>query len=41
MIRLDDSLAEHVRAGRLAEEVALRTADSRKELAAALAGGRR
>ncbi|MBC7975068.1 MAG: PilT/PilU family type 4a pilus ATPase, partial [Myxococcales bacterium] len=36
MIRLDDSLAEHVRAGKLSEEVALQHADSRKELLAAL-----
>jgi twitching motility protein PilT len=36
MIRFDDSLAELVRAGRITEEVALRTAESKKELAAAL-----
>jgi twitching motility protein PilT len=36
MIRLDDSLAELVRAGRITEEVALRTAESKTELAAAL-----
>ncbi len=36
MIRLDDSLAEHVRAGRLLEEVALRYAENKKELAAVL-----
>jgi twitching motility protein PilT len=36
MIRLDDSLFELVRAGRLAEEVAVRHADSKKELVAAL-----
>lgn len=41
MIRLDDHLAELVRAGRLAEETALRAAESKKELAAKLAGGRR
>ncbi len=32
MIRFDDSLAEHVRAGRIREEVALAAADSKKEL---------
>jgi twitching motility protein PilT len=36
MIRLDDSLLELVRAGRLSEDVALRAAESRKDLAAAL-----
>jgi len=36
MLRLDDSLFELVRAGRLSEEVALRHADNKKELAAAL-----
>jgi len=36
MLRLDDSLLELVRAGKLAEDVALRHADSRKELTAAL-----
>jgi twitching motility protein PilT len=36
MLRLDDSLLELVRAGRLGEEVALRHADNKKELAAAL-----
>jgi twitching motility protein PilT len=36
MLRLDDSLLELVRAGKLAEEVALRHADSKKELHAAL-----
>ena len=36
MLRLDDSLLELVRAGRLSEEVALRHADNKKELAAAL-----
>jgi twitching motility protein PilT len=36
MLRLDDSLAELVRAGKLAEDVALRNADSKKELLAAL-----
>ena len=36
MLRLDDSLLELVRVGRLAEDVALRHADSKKELAAAL-----
>ncbi len=32
MIRFDDSLAEHVRAGRIREDVALAAADSKKEL---------
>ena len=36
MLRLDDSLLELVRAGKLTEEVALRYADSKKELVAAL-----
>ncbi|HEY6172902.1 MAG TPA: PilT/PilU family type 4a pilus ATPase, partial [Kofleriaceae bacterium] len=36
MLRLDDSLLELVRAGRLTEEVALRQADNKKELLAAL-----
>jgi twitching motility protein PilT len=36
MIRLDDSLLELVRAGKLAEDVAVRYADSKKELVAAL-----
>ena len=36
MIRLDDSLADLVRAGKLAEEAAVRYADSKKELLAAL-----
>jgi twitching motility protein PilT len=36
MIRLDDSLLELVRAGKLAEDVAVRHADSKKELVAAL-----
>ena len=36
MIRLDDSLLELVRAGKLAEDVAARHADSKKELLAAL-----
>ena len=36
MLRLDDSLLELVRAGKLAEDVALRHADNKKELAAAL-----
>lgn len=36
MLRLDDSLLELVRTGKLAEDVALRHADNRKELAAAL-----
>lgn len=36
MIRLDDSLAELVRIGRITEEVALRTAESKRELTAAL-----
>jgi twitching motility protein PilT len=36
MIRLDDSLLELVRAGKIAEEVAIRNADSKKELVAAL-----
>jgi twitching motility protein PilT len=36
MLRLDDSLLELVRAGKLAEDVALRHADSKKELLAVL-----
>ncbi|HEX3761771.1 MAG TPA: PilT/PilU family type 4a pilus ATPase [Kofleriaceae bacterium] len=36
MLRLDDSLLELVRAGRLTEEAALRQADNKKELTAAL-----
>jgi twitching motility protein PilT len=36
MLRLDDSLLELVRAGKLAEDVALRMADNKKELHAAL-----
>jgi twitching motility protein PilT len=36
MLRLDDSLLELVRAGKLTEEVALRQADNKKELLAAL-----
>jgi twitching motility protein PilT len=36
MIRLDDSLAELVRTGRITEEVAARTAENKQELAAAL-----
>ena len=36
MLRLDDSLLELVRAGKLTEEVAVRCADNRKELLAAL-----
>ncbi|HEX7843403.1 MAG TPA: PilT/PilU family type 4a pilus ATPase, partial [Kofleriaceae bacterium] len=36
MLRLDDSLLELVRAGKLTEEVALRHADNKKELAAVL-----
>ena len=36
MLRLDDSLVELVRAGKLAEDVALRCADNKKELHAAL-----
>jgi twitching motility protein PilT len=36
MIRLDDSLADLVRAGKLTEDVAVRYADSKKELLAAL-----
>jgi pilus retraction protein PilT len=36
MIRFDESLAEHVRAGRLDEEVALAAAESKKDLAAVL-----
>jgi twitching motility protein PilT len=36
MLRLDDSLLEHVRAGKLTEDVAVRHADSKKELLAAL-----
>jgi twitching motility protein PilT len=38
MIRLDDSLADHVRAKRITEEVALGAAESKKDLAAILAG---
>jgi twitching motility protein PilT len=38
MIRLDDSLAELVRAGRITEQVAMRYADSRKDLEIALHG---
>ena len=38
MIRLDDSLAELVRAGMIAEEAALRVADNRRDLLAALRG---
>ncbi len=41
MIRLDDSLAELVKAGRLSDEVALRHAESKKELSARLGGGGR
>jgi twitching motility protein PilT len=37
MIRLDDSLAEHVRAKRITEEVALAAAENKRDLAAALA----
>ncbi len=36
MIRLDDSLADHVRARRLSEEVALAAAENKRDLAAAL-----
>ncbi|HUQ04768.1 MAG TPA: PilT/PilU family type 4a pilus ATPase [Kofleriaceae bacterium] len=36
MIRLDDSIAELVRAGRVTEEVAMRSAENKKELAATL-----
>jgi twitching motility protein PilT len=36
MIRLDDSLAEHVRAKRITEEVALAAAENKRDLAAAL-----
>jgi twitching motility protein PilT len=36
MLRLDDSLAELVRAGKLAEDVALRHADNKRELTLAL-----
>jgi twitching motility protein PilT len=36
MIRFDESLAEHVRAGRVEEEAALAVAESRKDLAIAL-----
>jgi twitching motility protein PilT len=36
MLRLDDSLADLVRAGKLTEDVALRNADNKKELLAAL-----
>jgi twitching motility protein PilT len=38
MIRLDDSLAEHVRAKRITEEVALAAAENKKELSALLLG---
>ena len=38
MIRLDDSLADLVRAGMIAEEAALRVADNRRDLLAALRG---
>ncbi len=38
MIRLDDSLAELVRAGRIVEQVALRYADNRRDLEATLHG---
>jgi twitching motility protein PilT len=38
MIRLDDSLAEHVRTKRISEEVALAAAENKKELAALLSG---
>jgi twitching motility protein PilT len=38
MIRLDDSLAEHVRAKRITEEVALNAAENKKELAGLIAG---
>ena len=41
MIRLDDSLAELVKAGRITDEVALRNAESRKELSTRLGGGAR
>jgi twitching motility protein PilT len=36
MIRFDESLADHVRAGRVEEEAALAVAESRKDLALAL-----
>jgi Tfp pilus assembly ATPase PilU len=36
MIRFDESLAEHVRAGRIDEEAALAVAESKKDLAATL-----
>ncbi len=36
MIRFDESLLEHVRAGRITDETALSVADSKKDLAAAL-----
>jgi twitching motility protein PilT len=36
MLRLDDSLAEHVRAKRITEEVALAASENRKDLAALL-----
>ncbi|MBZ0231638.1 MAG: PilT/PilU family type 4a pilus ATPase, partial [Deltaproteobacteria bacterium] len=39
MIRLDDSLAELVRAGRITKETALRSAESKKELALTLEKG--
>jgi twitching motility protein PilT len=38
MIRFDESLAEHVRAGRLDEDVALEAAESKKDLTATLRG---
>jgi twitching motility protein PilT len=38
MIRLDDSLAELVRAKRITEEVAMRFADSKKDLEIAIRG---
>ena len=38
MIRLDDSLAELVRAGKITQEAALRASDSKRDLALALAG---
>jgi twitching motility protein PilT len=39
MIRLDDSLAELVRAGRITEDAAMRAAENKKELAATLKRG--
>jgi twitching motility protein PilT len=38
MIRLDDSLVEHVRAKRITEEVALAIVENKKDFAALVAG---